>query len=88
MRAAAARPVQGEADIVATGERATEQAVQPQERSDSSFANHALTRLWQNASDRETGAEAVVAIRARMQEERESKTKKRSRRSFFRRGRS
>jgi hypothetical protein len=73
---------------VATGERATEQALEPQERPGSSFANHALTRLWRDAQDRETGAEAVVAIRARRQEERESKTKKQSGRSLFRRGRS
>jgi hypothetical protein len=30
-----------------------------------------MTRLWQNAEDRETGAEAVEAIRARRQQERE-----------------
>jgi hypothetical protein len=34
------------------------------ERGESRFANDAMARLWQNAQDRETGAEAVAAIRA------------------------
>jgi hypothetical protein len=37
-----------------------------------------MTRLWQNAQDRETGAEAVEAIRARRQQELEAKSKKRA----------
>jgi hypothetical protein len=35
-----------------------------------------MTRLWRNADDRETGAEAVEAIRARRQAEREANSKK------------
>jgi len=35
------------------------------EQSKSTFANDPMTRLWQNAQDRETGAEAVEEIRAR-----------------------
>jgi hypothetical protein len=35
-----------------------------------------MTRLWQNAQDRETGAEAVEAIRARRQEELEAVTER------------
>ena len=35
----------------------------------STFTNNAMARLWENAQDRETGAEAVVAIRARHQNE-------------------
>jgi hypothetical protein len=31
----------------------------------SSLADDPMTRLWQNADDRETGAEAVEAMRAR-----------------------
>ena len=31
----------------------------------SSYADDPMTKLWQNAEDRETGAEAVEAIRAR-----------------------
>jgi hypothetical protein len=38
--------------------------VEPSDDSKSTFANDAMTLLWQNAQDRETGAEAVVAIRA------------------------
>jgi len=37
------------------------------EQSESSYANNAMTRLWRNGQDRETGAEAVEAIRARRQ---------------------
>jgi len=42
----------------------------------SAFKNDAMTRLWKNAQDRETGAEAVVAIRARHQNDVEAKTEK------------
>jgi Skp family chaperone for outer membrane proteins len=45
---------------------------------ESSFATNPMTRLWQNAQDRETGAEAVEAIRARRQQELEAKSKKRA----------
>jgi hypothetical protein len=45
------------------------------DQSESSYANNAMTRLWRNAEDRETGAEAVEAIRARRQAERESDSK-------------
>ena len=62
--------------------------VERQEQPDSSFGNDAMTRLWRNAPDRETGAEAVEAIRARRQEERDSKTEKHGGRWLFRRGRS
>lgn len=60
--------------------------VKRQEQLDSSFGNDAMTRLWRNAPDRKTGAEAVEAIRARRQEERESKTEKQGGRWPFRRG--
>jgi hypothetical protein len=33
----------------------------------SSYLNDPMTRLWQDAEDRDTGAEAVEAIRARRQ---------------------
>lgn len=46
-------------------------AVDSSDQPQSSYANNAMTRLWQNAPDRETGAEAVEAIRARRQQERE-----------------
>jgi hypothetical protein len=46
------------------------------EQPESSFANDAMTRLWQNAQDRETGAEAVEAIRARRQQELEAVTER------------
>jgi len=61
-------------------------AVDGQKQPESSYANNAMTRLWQNAQDRETGAEAVVAIRARRQQL-ESGTEKgaRGRRLFRRR---
>jgi uncharacterized protein YbjQ (UPF0145 family) len=42
----------------------------------STFKNNAMARLWENAQDRETGAEAVVAIRARHQNDVEAKTEK------------
>jgi hypothetical protein len=46
-----------------------------------------MTRLWQTAPDRETGAEAVEAIRARRQRELEAKAeRKKGRRRFFRGG--
>jgi len=44
----------------------------------SAFANNAMARLWENAQDRETGAEAVVAIRARHQNEVEAKIEKKA----------
>jgi hypothetical protein len=38
----------------------------PREQSPlSSYADDPMARLWQNAGDRETGAEAVEAVRAR-----------------------
>jgi uncharacterized protein YbjQ (UPF0145 family) len=53
---------------------------------ESSYANNAMTRLWRNADDRETGAEAVVAIRARRQELESGGGKQvRGRRRFWRR---
>lgn len=62
--------------------------VKRQEQPDSSFGNDAMTRLWRNAPDRQTGADAVEAIRARRQEERDSKTEKQGGRRLFRRRRS
>jgi hypothetical protein len=47
-----------------------------------------MTRLWQNAQDRETGAEAVEAIRARRQQQLEAEAQKHGHRRRFRRGRS
>jgi hypothetical protein len=44
--------------------------------SESSYANDAMTRLWRNADDRETGAEAVEALRARRQAQREADSQK------------
>jgi uncharacterized protein YbjQ (UPF0145 family) len=58
-------------------------AVDTPEQPHSSFANNAMTRLWQNAPDRETGAEAVVAIRARRQQA--EADAKRSGRRFWKR---
>jgi hypothetical protein len=53
----------------------------------SSFANDPMTRLWRDAQDRETGAEAVAAIRARRQQQLEAEAQKRvSRRRFWRAG--
>jgi hypothetical protein len=43
---------------------------QPQRGRDetqSNFSDDPLTKLWKNAEDRDTGAEAVAAIRARRQ---------------------
>jgi hypothetical protein len=37
-----------------------------------------MTRLWKNAQDRETGAEAIAALRARRQQELEAGTEKRA----------
>jgi hypothetical protein len=53
-------------------------AVGSQEEPESRFANDAMAQLWQDAQDRETGADAVEAIRARRQQELEAKTVKRS----------
>ena len=47
-------------------------AVQRQAQPESSYANNPMTRLWKNAQDRETGAEAVEAIRARHQQQLEA----------------
>jgi hypothetical protein len=48
-----------------------------------------MTRLWQNAHDRETGAQAVEAIRARRQQEVEANANKQAGRvQRFLRGRS
>jgi hypothetical protein len=44
----------------------------------SGYAKNAMSRLWQNAEDRETGTEAVVAIRARHQHKLEAKAEKNS----------
>lgn len=52
----------------------------------SNFANHAMTRLWQNAQDRETGTEAIEAIRARRQQELDARVEKRHGRWRFGRG--
>jgi DNA polymerase III psi subunit len=46
-------------------------------QSESSYANNAMTRLWRNDQDRETGAEAVEAIRARRQEQLQAEPQKR-----------
>jgi hypothetical protein len=43
-------------------------AVENSNDSESTFKNDPVARLWANAQDRETGAEAVVAIRARRQQ--------------------
>ena len=64
------------------------ETVEREKQPDSSFGNDAMTRLWRDAPDRETGAEAVEAIRARRQEERSSKAAKPNGRWSFRRGRS
>jgi hypothetical protein len=47
-----------------------------QEQPESRFAKDTMARLWKNAQDRETGAEAVEAIRARWQQEREASAAK------------
>jgi hypothetical protein len=61
-------------------------AVDGQKQPESSYANNAMTRLWQNAQDRETGAEAVLAIRARRQQLDSGGGKQvRGRRRFWRR---
>jgi hypothetical protein len=54
----------------------------------SSYANDPMTRLWRNAHDRETGVEAVEAIRARRQQQLEAEAQKQRYRPRFRRGRS
>lgn len=43
----------------------------------SNFADHPMTRLWQDADDRETGAEAIEALRARRQHEAQTKGRRR-----------
>jgi hypothetical protein len=53
-------------------------AVGSQEQPESRFAKDTMARLWQDAQDRETGADAVAAVRARRQQELEAKTVKRS----------
>lgn len=52
--------------------------VESQEQPESRFANDKMARLWKDAQDRETGAEAVAAIRARRQQELEVKSEKRA----------
>ena len=49
-----------------------------QEQPESRFAKDTMARLWKNAQDRETGAEAIAALRARRQLELEAKTEKRA----------
>ena len=52
-------------------------AVDGQEQAAASTSkNDAMARLWENAQDRETGAEAVVAIRARQKNEVEANAEK------------
>jgi hypothetical protein len=43
----------------------------------SSFTDDPLTRLWQGVEDRETGAEAVEAMRKRKREERKRSRRRR-----------
>lgn len=57
-------------------------------QSESSYANNAMTRLWRNDQDRETGVEAIEAIRARRQEELDAASKKPGGRWRLRRARS
>lgn len=57
------------------------------EQSESSYANNAMTRLWRTDQDRETGAEAIAAFRARRQEELDAASQKRSGRWPLRRAR-
>ena len=57
-------------------------------QSESSYANNAMTRLWRNDQDRETGTEAVEAIRARRQEQRDADSRKQAGRWRLRRARS
>jgi hypothetical protein len=45
----------------------------------SNFADAPLTKLWQDAGDRETGAEAVEEIRARQREQESKRRGKRDR---------
>jgi hypothetical protein len=45
----------------------------------SNFADAPLTKLWQDAGDRETGAEAVEEIRARQREQGSERHGKRDR---------
>jgi hypothetical protein len=59
-----------------------------QDQPASSFANDPMTRLWRYAQDRQTGAEAVEAIRARRQQQLEAEGQKHGARRRFRRGRS
>jgi hypothetical protein len=47
-------------------------ATDSEEQPESRFAKDTMARLWKNAQDRETGAEAVEAIRARRRQEREA----------------
>jgi len=56
-----------------------------QQQPDSSFTNNAMTRLWKNAEDRETGAEAVEAMRARWRELEDQSAKQNGRKRWFRR---
>ena len=62
-----------------------EPVLQDEEPPPSDLAN-ALTELWQNAQDRETGSEAIEAIRARRQQELGSREEKQGGRWPFGRG--
>lgn len=63
-----------------------EPALEDEELPPSNFANQAMTRLWRNAQDRETGTEAIEAIRARRRQERTAPGGKRKGRWHFGRG--
>ena len=47
------------------------------------FADNAMTLAWQNAEDRETGAEAVIELQARRRQKLEEAKKKRGRLRFL-----
>lgn len=56
-------------------------AAKAEEQPSSNFANDPLTRLWQGADDRGTGAEAVEALRAQRRLEAPAEKKRSRRRS-------
>jgi hypothetical protein len=52
-------------DDTAGARRKRAWASAPSDGEPSSYLNDPMTRIWQDAEDRDTGAEAVEAIRAR-----------------------
>jgi hypothetical protein len=50
------------------------------EEPESRFKNDTMARLWQDAPDRDTGADAIAKLRAQLQAEKHGGTRQRFRR--------